>query len=629
MKPFRPSDEQTAIFEAVKVTQNNIAIEALAGTGKTTTLVEIARLLPYEGAKIFCAFNKSIVDELNRRMIGTGVRAQTFHSIGNQALARHLGKARLETRNYKYNDIVKPWAASNDALTAVITEAAQGVKDPADRQGFIEDMHKETVKMTVELLSMLRYKLTEWDDADELHDLITQYRMDDDIENNVEIIDVVLSAVPKLMSVAENQTNNHIIDFTDMIYWPVKWNLTLNKYQFVLVDEVQDMSPMQRAMIQMITGGRVFIVGDPHQAIYHWAGADSDSFERSVDQFDCTVYPLTITRRCSQLVTQHAANLVEAFKCPADHPQGKVLWLEDSRLTEYAAPGDFILCRLKSPLVAAALAFIAAGKPATILGSEIGKALISILEKIERRKGYTFPTLIDDLLSYEEERVEHYNKRNDQAMAENVRDQCAALRVVIENAQANDLMAVKYRIETLFSNDQGIDGKITLGTIHKTKGLEARRVFIMKPDKLPLRYENQIPEAVIQEGNLDYVARTRAIEELIYCVDDKYRRKNTRPPYAVEVSVKDTEPVEAKPILPDCQWCGLKPSPEGTPCVECYEKIVTGKAPANSTPTPLTVVVEPNQKLLALITAMRGDEIDHLIELLQAAKEKLAHAELN
>ena len=96
MSQFIPSPEQQAIFDAVLKTSDNIAIAALAGTGKTTSLVELSRRLPAGGSRIFCAFNKDIVKELESRLNGTGVTTRTFHSIGLGALKKHLNVQELK-----------------------------------------------------------------------------------------------------------------------------------------------------------------------------------------------------------------------------------------------------------------------------------------------------------------------------------------------------------------------------------------------------------------------------------------------------------------------------------------------------------------------------------------------------
>ena len=68
-------------------------------------------------------------------------------------------------------------------------------------------------------------------------------------------------------------------------------------------------------------------------------------------------------------------------------------------------------------------------------------------------------------------------------------------------------------IKDLFSDDKS---PITLCTVHRAKGLENPRVFIIHPDKLPLRRKNQTPDQISQEMNLKYVAITRAQEELYF-----------------------------------------------------------------------------------------------------------------
>jgi superfamily I DNA/RNA helicase len=58
-------------------------------------------------------------------------------------------------------------------------------------------------------------------------------------------------------------------------------------------------------------------------------------------------------------------------------------------------------------------------------------------------------------------------------------------------------------------------GVVTLSTIHKAKGLEAERVFILDAWRLPSFYA-KLPHQLEQEYNLLYVAITRAQRELYY-----------------------------------------------------------------------------------------------------------------
>ena len=78
-----------------------------------------------------------------------------------------------------------------------------------------------------------------------------------------------------------------------------------------------------------------------------------------------------------------------------------------------------------------------------------------------------------------------------------------------------DTTQLKSYINRIFS-DENIENAVMLSTAHKSKGLEANRVMILLPDKLPLKFPHQQKWQEIQEMNLKYVALTRARKELIF-----------------------------------------------------------------------------------------------------------------
>jgi len=534
MTQFTPSPEQHAIFDAVLNTRANIAISALAGTGKTTSLVELSkRLHATTGSKIFCAFNKDIVNELEGRLTGTGVRASTFHSIGFSALKKYLGAQSIVPQGDKYKKLVDDWGNTDGVLALTLAEAVQ-VYPQEDRSEKMRDLRKATLSMFVDLLNLARLKLAGWDDAIALQSIINEYALDTDVDYGG-LVELVIRNLEKIMQQAEEQTRKLVIDFTDMIYWAVKWNLTFYQYQWVMVDECQDLSPVQREMIARIIsprGGRIILVGDPNQAIYAFAGADSNSFALSAERWHCTVLPLTMTRRCANIITHHASQLVPSFRCPDDKSRGKIVWLPAGSLHRHARIGDMVLSRIKAPLVEQCLALIGEGIPAMILGADIGKALIVVLEKITKRKDYSFPDLLKCLIRYQDEQVEIAKRKGDDARAEAIHDQCEAVKFVITAyPDAQSIDALTDKIESLFGDGKKFSEVVTFATIHKSKGLEADRVFILAPDKLPLRAKNMTPEQVQQEGNLDYVARTRAKHTLVYITTEKFLKTTNQPDY--------------------------------------------------------------------------------------------------
>jgi superfamily I DNA/RNA helicase len=88
--------------------------------------------------------------------------------------------------------------------------------------------------------------------------------------------------------------------------------------------------------------------------------------------------------------------------------------------------------------------------------------------------------------------------------------------VVMFTEGAATVDAVINKIETVFTDEQTVRG-IRLSSIHKAKGLEAERVYLLQPKggEVPHPMAKQ-PWAREQENNLLYVAITRAINELVY-----------------------------------------------------------------------------------------------------------------
>ena len=96
---MKHTNEQKAIFDCIENTENHLIVSAGAGTGKTTTIVEAAELLPYGTKAAFLCFNKSIQTELTERL-PNGVEAKTFHAFGFAAI-RAAG-IKTKVNNWKF-----------------------------------------------------------------------------------------------------------------------------------------------------------------------------------------------------------------------------------------------------------------------------------------------------------------------------------------------------------------------------------------------------------------------------------------------------------------------------------------------------------------------------------------------
>jgi superfamily I DNA/RNA helicase len=96
----------------------------------------------------------------------------------------------------------------------------------------------------------------------------------------------------------------------------------------------------------------------------------------------------------------------------------------------------------------------------------------------------------------------------------NLEDRCKCIENICMYSIENTTQLKSY-INKIFS-DEKIDNAVVLSTAHKAKGLEANRVMILLPNKLPLKFPHQLEWQEKQEYNLKYVAITRARKELIF-----------------------------------------------------------------------------------------------------------------
>ncbi len=223
-----------------------------------------------------------------------------------------------------------------------------------------------------------------------------------------------------------------------------------------------------------------------------------------------------------------------------------------------------ILCRVNAPLVSECFKFLREGRKANIQGRDVGQGLISTIQKLMKNfKPWNPPTVDDSALTgvqeipilmaslsdwlRQEQRKENAKRNPSEARSIALQDRYDCLvcftedihtevccRLCLGERQYEDgddcpdcngrgveylpgtVRQVIQKIEDVFTDDKHGEG-IKLSSIHKAKGLEAKRVFLLQPEGATIPH----PMAKSawqreQEMNLLYVAITRAKEELIY-----------------------------------------------------------------------------------------------------------------
>lgn len=490
---MQPSPQQSAIFSWVSQGRGNAIIEAVAGAGKTTTLVHALKLM--KGSVAFAAYNRKIADEIRGRIPegAKNIRAGTFHSFGMSAWLRAYPDCKVDHRK---TDVLMEQAETpenfRNFVKAAVSLAKQRAMTPQDGQESWLDLvaHFELEDTLVE-------------------DMETFATVDDMVQTGVELARKVLR-----LSIEQDPVT---IDFDDMIYAPLIHNCRIWQNQWVLIDEAQDTNPARRALAKrmLAPGGRLIAVGDPHQAIYGFTGADNDSLELIREEFQCTQLPLTITYRCPKAVVEHAQQWVHHIEAADTAPQGMVREvLGPDFLKLVPEPMDVILCRNTKPLVELAYDYLRRGIPCHVEGKDIGRGLLVLARKWKVRKAHT---LLSKLDQYAERETQRFMARKQEAKAAAVNDKVATLKIIISGlapeATIQDLSA---RIGSLFQDsDDNTPSRLTLSTVHKSKGREWERVWLYGRNKyMPSGYARQ-PWQLQQEDNLCYVAVTRAKHELI------------------------------------------------------------------------------------------------------------------
>ncbi len=492
-----PSRYQQAIYDFVIDGTGDALVDAVPGSGKTTTLVEAAALIDGDG--LFVAFNKHIATELGERLPAT-MAASTIHSMGLKTLSAAGLRPTVEQRKYR-------------ALTlAYFTD---------DDRALDKTTAHDLVDLTLPVLSLAQLTLTDPGDQGALYAMATDYSLD------LTSWEQVAPAVKPILH-RGFLARQDAIDFNDMVWLPHVLGLTPVQYAWVMVDEAQDLNAAQRELVLRARrpGGRVIAVGDARQSMYMFAGADTRAMGRIVERTNAVTLPLSISYR---LPRSHAALVNTVYRTVESPPwaiEGTIEDVDEDDALGLIRVGDMVLCRLNAPLVGLAYRLIRSGVPARVRGRDIGKGLVRLVTTLEKQRGFTMRSLPDALAAHVARlEREQCNVGGDEARAAmaiaSAQDRTATIQVIADATRPHDVDALKAAIAAIFVDEEG--RYVSLSTVHKAKGLEADRVWILAPDKMPHRKATS-PQQRIQEENIRYVAFSRAKEALYFLRDGTARR---------------------------------------------------------------------------------------------------------
>lgn len=453
-------------------------------SGKTHTLKELCNRTKEGTSCLFMAFNKSIAEELKTKL-PTTVECNTFHSMGLRTLMKNF-RFRMQLEENKCFSLCM------------------------ELFDFRKKEYKEKMRYYFalqELWEKIRLSLCEINERN-VSALCIEYDLDyeDSMINDLNKINERWRK-----DCAKIQDNKSFkMDFPDMLWIPYNFVDEMNfpKYQVVMTDEGQDLFTLQKEILQRYIKprGRFVAVGDSKQLIYNFMGSDLDVFNSIKGMPNTICLPLSVTYRCAKKIVEVANEVFPGTECVPTAIEGVI---RSGDIFE-AESGDFILCRNNFPLVATFIMLLEKGKKASIMGRDFGESLCRLLDGQER---------LDDLYLLLDDKVSKLKGKglSEIAITNNasyvaLKEKVSIIEILYKRFPGS-FLALKQKIKNIFSDDKT---GIILSTIHKSKGLEAKRVFFLNPELIPSKFA-KTPKALYAEDCLKFVAITRAKEELIYC----------------------------------------------------------------------------------------------------------------
>ena len=553
---FKPSTYQQDILDFfLNNPQSNMLVNALAGSGKSTTACMLSE--HSKTSDLYIAFNASVVEEFKKKIKNPKTKVMTMHSLAYSIMlynveqeSKDSGEKPKGFGSQRSNrtvslDNFKPHKILDEEITKRYGRYIEFAK-----RVFLKDNY-------VNLYNLCRLTLTDMSSNKDVSRLIDDHVLFlyyGDEGYSAPDISEITSTLKILDTKSKQQFETQgVIDFTDMLWitfnklkydnWEVPyWALYTNIY----CDEVQDFSNIQLNFLKFIkrTKGRYVFIGDFHQAIYNFAGANAQAFNQIPKMFaPVETFDLPICYRCAK---SHLSRVNREYGIPIlpcdDAPMGFVKTIDKNKISEYAKAGDMVISRKNKWIAEVVLDLARNGTPIFIEDKEMVGAIkrqilsskctsVGTLEKFLQKVISNYNKKLFEIVSknvreggHEEEHLEAVAEAN--SKIDNTSFLLEILEGYLENHASSDSVSKFSNFIDKLLNTTPSPNCVRLCSIHKAKGLEATNVFVLNEAKINYDFRNS-KEQNIQEKNLSYIATTRAKEGL-YLVKEPSKTTTTR-----------------------------------------------------------------------------------------------------
>ena len=480
------TDEQHEIINS----SGNIKINAVAGSGKTTTIIEYAKARPKNARILYLAFNKSVKTEAIKKFSDKGLRnvtVETAHSLAYRHIV-YNNNYKIRAQGYKSHEIAE----------------ILGLRIAGEKHGeHIAANH--IIKFITYFCNSDKKKVTELNYREVVSDAAAQIFV-------TRHYDYIETQTRKLLS----KMNSGEIEVTHDFYLK-KFQLSdpVLNFDYILFDEGQDASSAMLDIFLKQKAAKV-IVGDTHQQIYGWRYAVN-----SLEKTDFKTFMLTKSFRFCQEIADLAMDVLKLKNLISEYNPVSV----KGSSVPMDAKVHAILGRTNLGLLLKAIETVTENKKLKSLYFEgninsytyadEGASLYDVLNLHNGKRKLIRDKLVRQMKDIKE--LQDY--------IEKTGDSQFGMLVDIVKKYGNDIPGIIKTIKDKHvENDEKEKAEIIFSTVHRCKGMEYDVVHIVNDfiteDKLEKLSDDSKGDALSlsrlnEEINLLYVAVTRA-KNVIY-----------------------------------------------------------------------------------------------------------------
>jgi superfamily I DNA/RNA helicase len=482
----------TAEQQNIIQSTGNIKINAVAGSGKTTTIIEYAKTRPVTSRILYLAFNKSVKLDATKKFAEKGlqnVKVETAHSLAFKHIV------------FKHNYKVKPQGYKTNEIAEILDLQTTGEK-------YVQYILANHINKFVAYFCN--------SDAQRVQDL-----------NYLETVtDAKASAfVKSFYNYIENQTRlclskmdkGEIEIIHDFYLKKFQLSKPVLNYDYILFDEGQDASA---AMVDIFLNQKCtkVIVGDTHQQIYGWRYAVN-----SLEKVDFKTHHLSTSFRFAQPVADLAMEILK-FKNHISGEPIKDVQIKGQGAVLKESKTKAVLARTNLGLLLKAIEYVTEKKKVkhiyfegninSYTYADEGASLYDVLNLYNGRHFQIKDAMIKSMKDLRE--LQDYIDKTEDIQ----------LRMMVEVVKeyGNEIPGIIKSIKDKHvPNDEKEKAEMIFSTVHRCKGMEYDSVQIVNDfvteEKLQTLADNKKKEKINKEKlneeiNLLYVAVTRAKNSL-------------------------------------------------------------------------------------------------------------------